>query len=118
MKNSIISLTFIFAFVIAVNCSTKTVLEKQGTLIKATYYFENGTVQQQGFYKDGKPHGEWIAYNNQGKKIALGQYNAGVKVGKWFFWNQDILSEVDYNDSRIAAVNQWKNSQPLVSNNQ
>lgn len=35
----------------------KPVLEKEGNLVKATYYHENGKVKQQGYFKNGKLDG-------------------------------------------------------------
>ena len=32
----------------------KPVLEQDGNLVKATYYYDNGQIQQQGHFKDGK----------------------------------------------------------------
>jgi antitoxin component YwqK of YwqJK toxin-antitoxin module len=84
-------------------------------MVKSTFYHENGTIQQQGFYKDGKVHGQWVSYDENGKKVAMGQYEDGKKVGKWFFWTSTELSEVDYNDYRIAEVKKWTNSS-LVQN--
>ena len=82
--------------------------EIQGNLVKATYYYENGNVKQEGFYKDGKVHGKWIAYDENGKKSSLGEYANGQKTGKWFFWNSATLSEVDYSNSRVASVSKWE----------
>lgn len=76
--------------------------------VKATYFHENGAVKQEGFYKDGKVHGKWVAYDINGNKQSLGEYNNGVKTGKWFFWTDNNLSEVDYSDSRVASVKSWK----------
>jgi antitoxin component YwqK of YwqJK toxin-antitoxin module len=81
--------------------------EVANQLVKATYYHDNGTVKQEGFYKDGKLHGKWISYNENGTKQAMGEYVDGEKSGKWFFWNNTTLTEVDYSDSRIAEVKKW-----------
>ncbi len=86
----------------------KPVLEQEGNLVKATYYFENGKVQQQGYFKDGKLEGSWVAYDAQGNKKSIGEYTNGEKTGKWFFWNDKSLSEVDYSKSRVATVKSWK----------
>lgn len=81
--------------------------EIQDQMVKSTYYYDNGQVKQEGFYKDGKPHGAWTAYNEDGTKKAMGEYSNGEKTGKWFFWTGTILNEVDYADSRIADVKKW-----------
>ncbi len=97
--------------------SNKPTLEKKGDLIEATYYHENGKVAQTGsFTLDGKLQGEWKSFDVHGKKTAVGNYDKGQKVGKWFFWNTDRLSEVDYANSKIKDVNTWKRSASVVSN--
>lgn len=88
--------------------NTKPQLEIVGNQVKATYHYENGKVQQQGNYLNGKLQGEWISYDADGNKVAIGEYNKGQKVGKWFFWNNSVLSEVDYSENRIASVKNWK----------
>ncbi|MCW4469728.1 membrane-binding protein [Flavobacterium sp. MFBS3-15] len=89
--------------------------EIQDQMVKSTYYYESGQVKQQGFYKDGRLHGTWVAYNEDGTKQSMGEYNNGVKTGKWFFWTGSELNEVDYADSRIAEVKKWSHN-AVVSN--
>ena len=92
-------------------------MEKAGDQVKATYYHDNGEVAQVGYFLSGKLNGEWKMYDAAGKKIAMGQYDQGVKVGKWFFWEEDGLKEVDYEDNRIAAVVKWNQGEAVVLNN-
>ncbi|WP_405200289.1 toxin-antitoxin system YwqK family antitoxin [Christiangramia sp. LLG6405-1] len=94
----------------------KPAFEKQGELIKGIFYYEDGNIKQEGTYKDGRLHGEWISYNKDGEKTAIANYENGQKDGKWFFWTEDKLTEVDYKDSVIASVNSWKSESSLVSN--
>lgn len=84
-------------------------------MVKSTYYYDNGQIQQEGFYKNGKVHGEWISYNMNGEKVAIGKYENGKKVGKWFFWSGADLMEVDYTDTRVAQVKKWS-SEAIVLN--
>ncbi len=92
--------------------------ENQGDLIKATYFYDNGAIEQEGTYnQDGKLHGEWISYDLDGKKLALGNYENGKKVGKWFFWQGEVLKEVDYQNSKITSVNEWKSSTSVAVRN-
>ena len=81
--------------------------EVVGQEVKATFYYDNGQVKQEGYYLDGKLHGKWMAYNEDGTKQSMGEYNKGAKSGKWFFWSDASLSEVDFSDSRIAEVKKW-----------
>lgn len=90
--------------------------EKEGDLIKGTFFYEDGTIRQQGTYKNGKLHGEWVAYDTEGKKQSLANYTEGKKTGKWFFWSSDKLTEIDYDNNQIAGVNTWKSDAALAEN--
>ena len=86
-------------------------LEAVGELVKTTYYFENGKIQQEGFFKDGKLDGVWVSYDNKGNKVAVGEYTDGLKTGKWIFFNENSLCEVAYENSKVSSVkNLQKNS--------
>ncbi|RZJ73368.1 membrane-binding protein [Flavobacterium sp.] len=82
-------------------------LEAVGQMVKATYFHDNGQIAQQGYFKEGKAEGKWISYDATGNKKAMGEYTNGEKTGKWFFWNEKSLSEVDYSGSRVSAVHSW-----------
>jgi antitoxin component YwqK of YwqJK toxin-antitoxin module len=75
-----------------------------GNRVQITYFYDNGRVQQQGFYKDGKLDGAWTSYDEQGNKLAVGTYAQGQKVGEWSFWSGSQLSRVRYTDNQIAYV--------------
>ena len=116
MKNLLIAVTLLFSATIFAQ-EAKPTFEKQGDQIKGTFYFEDGTVRQQGFYnKKGILHGEWKSFDTAGKKIAMGQYENGVKIGKWFFWSENNLSEVNYNKNQIADVTTWTDKNNVVVN--
>ena len=87
MKNLLLILAILFTGTILAQ-EQKPVFEKEGDIIKGTYYYTNGEISQYGYYnKEGKLHGEWKSYDISGKKISIGYYTNGVKTGKWFFWN-------------------------------
>jgi len=88
--------------------NAKPVLEPFGKKVKATYFYENGQVQQVGFFENGKLEGAWVSYDENGARVSSGEYNEGLKTGKWFFWKENNLIEVDYSDNRIASVKNWK----------
>ncbi len=84
----------------------KVKVEKTGDLTMATYYYDNGNIEQQGtFNADGKLHGEWVSYDVNGNKLSVGHYDNGLKVGKWFFWQNGVVKEVEYKNSKITGVN-------------
>jgi len=81
---------------------------ENGDLTEATYYYDNGVIQQEGtFNKAGKLHGVWTSYDINGDKVTVGRYIEGRKVGKWLFWTKDnVIREVIYDNSKITAVNE------------
>jgi hypothetical protein len=44
-------------------------------------------------------------FDSNGNKTAMATYD-GQKSGKWF-WNDTVLSEVDYSNNQIASVKNW-----------
>ena len=93
-------------------------IEKQGDLTIATYYHDNGAIEQQGAFNEaGELHGVWTSYDTSGKKVTVGNYRNGKKVGKWLFWSGDKLREVDYVDSKITSVSEWTDKVQLAVSN-
>lgn len=88
--------------------------EKEGDMVKATYFHANGEVAQQGYFLNEKLEGEWTMFNEKGDKIAMGNYVKGAKTGKWLFWEGDALREVNFDNNKIAAVTNAKQSRSLV----
>ncbi|WP_435135199.1 toxin-antitoxin system YwqK family antitoxin [Formosa sp. A9] len=119
MKTSVL---YVFAFLMTVvsfaQDKRELKLNKDTQLIEATYYHDNGVVSQTGTYTlDGKLQGEWKRYDNEGNKIVSAEYHNGAKVGKWFYWTNDVLREVDYSNNAIASVSEWTNKTKLAVNN-
>ncbi|OIQ16019.1 MAG: membrane-binding protein [Flavobacterium sp. MedPE-SWcel] len=114
MKKMIIAAFVLSAGVLSAQ-EIKPKFEIENQMVKATYYYDNGNVKQEGFYKDGKLHGKWVAYNENGSKQSIGEYENGTKAGKWFFWNESSLNEVDYTDSRIADIKKWSRDAIVVN---
>lgn len=114
MKKYIILTALLFS-AIAFAQENNPKLEAVGDLVKTTYYYENGKVQQEGFFKNGKLEGIWISFDINGNKLSVANYENGEKTGKWLFWNGNKLNEVEYSNSRIASVKTWKQD-ALVNN--
>ncbi|KAB5490977.1 MULTISPECIES: toxin-antitoxin system YwqK family antitoxin [Flagellimonas] len=115
MKKAVFFLAVMFS-VCMFSQQTKPTLEKVGKMVKATYFHENGEVSQTGYMLKGKLHGDWLMFDTNGKKIAAGKYDNGKKTGKWFFWKEDILREVDFSDNRIVNVKDWSQSEVVSVN--
>lgn len=116
MKNLFtILLVFAFGFTQAQD-KMQPKYEKQGELVKATYYYEDGKVHQEGFFKNKKLTGMWTKYDREGNKISIGFYKEGKKVGKWFQWHKNKLREITYKDNTIANVSIWREDTRIASN--
>jgi antitoxin component YwqK of YwqJK toxin-antitoxin module len=119
MKKFVIIAAILFSGVIFAQ-DAKPVLEPFGKKLKATYFFENGQVQQEGYFVDGKLDGIWVSYNEAGDKIASGEFASGVKVGKWFFWSQNndknSLAEVDFSNNKVEKIKNWRQDAFAASN--
>lgn len=93
-------------------------VNKDGDLTVATYYHDNGTIEQQGtFNQEGELHGVWTSYDLDGNKTMVGNYVNGKKDGKWLFWSNNKLKEVDYVDSRITSVSEWTDKVDVALSN-
>jgi antitoxin component YwqK of YwqJK toxin-antitoxin module len=90
--------------------------EKDGDKVKATYFHANGEKSQEGYFLNEKLEGEWKMFNEKGEKIAMGNYDKGVRTGKWLFWEGDVTSEVSFDNNRIASVNKASKKDPVVIN--
>jgi antitoxin component YwqK of YwqJK toxin-antitoxin module len=84
-------------------------LEILGNLVKATYFYENGTIQQVGYFKDGKLDGKWTSYDNNGFLKVSATYSEGNKVGTWIYYNNSLLAkQIDYSNNEIVAIRDSK----------
>ena len=115
---SLTILLIMFTLTLSAQESIKPKFEKEGEFTKAVFYHDNGEIAQIGFFKNKKRHGNWISYYPSGKKSAIGTFQSGLKTGQWFFWNQDNLIEVIYQENKIVNVLEWNNSdKKLIARN-
>jgi antitoxin component YwqK of YwqJK toxin-antitoxin module len=112
----IAALVFLFTVSICNAQEVEPTYEKSENKVKATYYFEDGSVKEQGFFKDAKLTGKWVTYNKQGEKTKIAHYKAGKKVGKWFTWNKNLLKEINYVSNKIVSVKNWNEDSRLALN--
>ena len=115
MKKTVLFFALLITVVSFAQQERELKLNKDTNLIDVTYYHDNGVVSQTGSYTlDGKLQGEWLSYNTAGKKVVSANYDNGKKVGKWFYWKNETLKEVDYSDNAIASVSEWTNKASLA----
>lgn len=92
-------------------------LEAVDQEVEATYYYENGAIQQVGKFKEGKLEGKWVSYTENGNVQTIAEYKQGQKTGKWqFFDNGMINKEVQYHKNQIEKVSVF-NQNPIATTN-
>lgn len=111
---------FVLFFISAIGFSQEKfpTYEKEGNLVKVTYYYDNGAIKIVGFFKDKKLTGEWASYDREGNKTKIAHYNNGKKSGKWFVWSNEFLKEINYKNNRLVSVHDWKSELKLAINNE
>ena len=78
--------------------------EKEGDLVKATYFHDNGMIKEVGYFKNDKLHDQWISYDEFGKITVVANYNNGIKEGKWYIVGEDSVKEVTYVENKPIKV--------------
>jgi len=56
---------------------------------KYSFYYENGRLMQEGYYKDNKPDSIWLTFYPSGARKSLINYKNGKRIGEFVFWNDD-----------------------------
>jgi antitoxin component YwqK of YwqJK toxin-antitoxin module len=69
--------------------------EREGRWI---YYYEDGKVWSEGFFKQGKNEGKRITYFENGNKRYEGNYKEDLRAGLWKFYNEQgkLVNQIDY----------------------
>lgn len=108
MKNKIVLFLALMAITIGLAQEKAPKFEKQGDLIKATYFFQDGSVKQIGFFDNNKLHGEWVSYDEKGNKTTIAQYEHGKKTGTWLVLANGIVKQVTYESNKVIDVKDLK----------
>ena len=106
---------FVFCFAFSYGQTTKVERTTSPQQIKLTQFHANGEVAQQGHILRNKLDGVWESFDADGKKIAVGNYDNGIKVGIWFFWIDVQLIEVEFTNNKVQEVIYWNTSERTAS---
>ena len=116
MKAQIILISlFVFGFAFSYGQTTKVERTTSPQQIKLTQFHANGEVAQQGHILRNKLDGVWESFDAAGKKIAVGNYDNGIKTGTWFFWTDEQLIEVEFTNNKVQEVIYWNTSERTAS---
>lgn len=110
MKKLIAFIALSMFMATAVNAQSDVKWEKQDDQIKMTRFFA-GTdqVQEIGYFKNGKSHGQWTEFTSNGDIRIEATYINGQKEGTWFVWADDRtkLYECVYELNRMVEHREW-----------
>ncbi|MFY0629081.1 MAG: nicotinic acid mononucleotide adenyltransferase [Flavobacteriaceae bacterium] len=112
----LLAIAFLLSFSLVQAQDNQPKYEAVGDLVKATYYYADGTIHKQGFFKNKKLTGQWTQFDKEGNKVAVGYYKQGKKVGTWFQWKKHTLRQINYDNNVIASVNTWKQEGKVAKN--
>lgn len=56
---------------------------------KNTFYYENGRIASEGYFKDGLPHGIWKSYYQDGTLKSVGHKKLGLSDSLWVFFDEE-----------------------------
>lgn len=75
-----------------------------------TFYYENGQISSEGYFKNGLPHGLWKSYYPNGNLKSLGKKLNGTSDSTWVFYDQKgrIAWSYEYvNDKKNGCAIQY-----------
>lgn len=79
---------------------------KYGELVNKTLYdyYENGQIESEKNYKDGKLEGKFIDWYKNGQKFIEGNYKDFKPDDKWTFWKKNGKKEEErfYKDNILV----------------
>lgn len=65
---------------------------------KWIYWREDGKLWSEGYFYDGKDDGLRKTWHENGQKHYQGKYDKGERIGLWRFWDESgkLVKEIDY----------------------
>jgi len=111
----VLILVFVLGLTFSYGQTTKVERTTSPQVKKLTQFHDNGEVAQQGHILRNKLDGVWESFDAEGNKIAVGNYDKGVKSGTWFFWTDEQLIEVEFVNNKVEDVIYWNTTDRTAS---
>lgn len=79
---------------------------------KVLWYYPNGQLQREGFYRDIFPYGEWKEYYENGNLLATYAFDKGSKAGKEEYFHENGTAWVsrEYKNGKLFHVDFIRNN--------
>lgn len=75
----------------------------KGSLLLATGYYENGSMQYKENFKNNKIQGEYVYWNEEGRIIFKGNYINGKRDGEWIRYFPDSNIKLYYKNGLLEG---------------
>ena len=111
----ILIFVFVFGCTFSYSQTTKVDRTTSPQLMKLTQFHDNGEIAQHGHIHRNKLDGVWESFDEDGNKIAVGNYDNGIKAGIWFFWTDEQLIEVEFVNNKVEDVIYWNTTERTAS---
>lgn len=103
-KGFLLSFLLFTSFLIAQESENRIVVPV-GDMFEVTIFYDNGSIMQHGFLsKEKKLHASWESYYDDGRRKCYATYNNGVKVGIWYYWYDNKITKVEYENNVVISV--------------
>ncbi len=91
----------------------QTLTYKRGVITKQVNYYltEEEQIEYIGYWKDGKIHGDFESYYENGTMSIKGQLTEGQYDGEWDYWDEDgsLNKELTYDMGEVTDSIYYKN---------
>jgi len=75
---------------------------------KVTYFYENGSISETGFFLNNEKDGEWNRFDEKGNKTAVAFYQNGKKDGTWIIWDFNGTKRCEMHYALGEKTGTWK----------
>jgi antitoxin component YwqK of YwqJK toxin-antitoxin module len=72
-----------------------------------TSWYENGQIQEKGWYDMNRETGQWHWWDENGQEVARGSFVAGKRDGPWTFWYSNGVKQADANYADGKGMGLW-----------
>lgn len=67
---------------------------REGYKIDTKSFYKNGAVSEELNYVNGKLHGQYFCWDEEGKILIEGKYENGLEQGFWTFYNHGVRTSL------------------------
>ncbi len=86
---------------------------EQGNRLFFVSYYENGTMKEQGCFRNGRQDGVWKQFTENGTMLAQAYFNNGEPHGVWKFRDQanKPIGQLQFRNGLLKSGEQYRNGE-------